>query len=270
MLAGRCQTSAMSTERLLPRSVLLSIWIEHLEVGATQIEKAIHAVQGDDEPHTVIWPDGREGSLGELLGFWTASGRQVATVLPVAGDLSGLSGPGRTNTAAVEAGEIVLFSDAAQPLAAVPQVTRFGSHIEPGHLVTWNIMPANSWQTRFLGTIGSWRDAESQLRQVLSDAIERLMILDVAQWRDDLAIEIEALRGNAHLPDPLPASLDPRRANLLATGWRLAGIADLGQTNDGAAISAWESDRRREALLGVESAARRAVSAATYATPSLI
>src|SRR5690625_2434873 len=81
----------MSDERLLPRSVLLSIWLEHLEVGAAQIEKAVHAVQGDDEPHEVLWPDGSSGSLGDLFGFWTASTRQVAAVLPVAGDLSGLS-----------------------------------------------------------------------------------------------------------------------------------------------------------------------------------
>ncbi len=270
MLTGRCQTSVMSDERLLPRSVLLSIWLEHLEVGAAQIEKAVHAVQGDDEPHEVLWPDGSSGSLGDLFGFWTASTRQVAAVLPVAGDLSGLAGPGRTNAAAVEAGEAVLLSTATQTVAAVPEVIRFGSHIEPGHLVTWKILPCHSWQTRFLGTIGSWLDAQRELAAALNDAIERLMILDVARWRDDLAVEVEALRGDAHLPDPLPRDLDGRRANLLATGWRIAEIADLGQTDDGGSVSGWESDRRREALLRIESAARRAVCAATYQTPSLI
>lgn len=260
----------MYAQRLLPRSVLLSIWTEHLEVGAAQIEKAIRAVQGDDEPHSVIWPDGSNGTLAELLGFWTASARQVAAVLPIAGDLSGLAGPAAANSAALEAGEAVLFAAETQLLAAVPKVIRFGSHIEPGHLVTWHVMPANSWQTRFLGTIGSWQDADRQLRNALTTAIERLMILDVAQWRDDLAQEIATLRGDVHLPDPLPRALEARRAHLLATGWRIAGITDLAQIDDGAAITGWESDRRREALSGLENIARRAVSAATFQPPSLM
>lgn len=270
MSPGRCQTSTMSDHRLLPRAVLLSIWLEHLEVGAQQITKALKAIQGDDEPHDVIWPDGSSTSLAHLLGLWTASGRQVAAVLPVAGDLSGLSGPGSTNTAAVEAGEAVLFSDGSAHWAAVPQVTRFGSHLEPGHLVTWRVLESRAWQTRFLGTIGEWRQAQRDMHGVLSQAIERLMILDVAQWREELAVEIAALRGTTHLPDPLPANIDPARTHVLATGWRLVGISDLGQLDDGAAISSWESQRRREALTAVESAARRTVCAATFVTPSKI
>lgn len=269
-MAGRCQTYAMSSERVLPRSVLLSIWIEHLEIGAVPLEKSLQAVQGDDEPHTVVWPNGLHTRLGELISSWTASSRQVAAVLPVAGDLSGLAGPRQVNTAAVEAGEGVMFSNESGTFAAIPQVTPFGSHLEPGHLVEWHVLEANTWQQRFLGTIGHWREAQRHLKNELERSIERLMILDVAHWREELAVEVEALRGVTRIPDPLPLTIDAERSQLLASGWRLAGIADLGQTSDGAAVSGWEADRRREALSSIETAARRAVSAATFATPSLM
>jgi len=258
----------MSYDRLLPRSVLLSLWIEHLEVGAASIKDATDAVQGYDEPHSVVWPDGQVAPLSELLSVWTASTRDVAAVLPVAGDLSGLSGPGSVNTAAVDAGEVVLFSNVSGHFAAVPHVTEFGSHIEPGHMVTWEIFEANAWRQRFLGTLGYWIDARRNLDMGVEQTIDRLMILDVSPWRDDVAVEIEALRDSAYVPDPMPETLNPLRAELLASGWRLATIVDLAQADDGGAISGWEADRRREALTAMESNARRAVSAATLGTPS--
>lgn len=260
----------MSDERYLPRSVLASIWIEHLEIGAGPIEIAMKAIQGDDEPHAVIWPDGREGTLRELLSLWTASTRQVAAVLPVAGDLSGLAGPGRLNTSALDAGEVLLFSSAAGDFGAVPEVVRFGSHIEPGHIVTWLIYDSKPWQQRLLGTIGTWRDARRELNTKLEKSIERLMVLDILGWQKEIEIEIEALRGRVHLPDPLPSEFDPHRAELLASGWRISTIADLGQSDTGGAISSWEADRRTEALGAIETTARRAVIAATYAAPSLM
>lgn len=260
----------MSDERYLPRSVLASVWIEYLEVGPGPIEIALKAIQGDDEPHAVIWPDGREGTLRELLSLWTASTRQVAAVLPVAGDLSGLAGPGRLNTSALDAGEVLLFSSAAGDFGAVPEVVRFGSHIEPGHIVTWRIYESKPWQQRFLGTIGSWRDAQREFNTELDESIKRLMILDILGWEKEIRIEIDALRGRVNLPDPLPNALDPQRAQLLASAWRISTIADLGQSDTGGAVSSWEADRRTEALGAIETTARRAVIAATYAAPSLI
>lgn len=258
----------MSDDRLLPRSVLLSLWIEHLEVGAASVEEAIEAVQGYDEPHTVVWTDGEIGSLTELISFWTAASRQVAAVLPVSGDVSGLAGPGTVNTAAVEAGEALLFSNSFGTYAAIPEVTEFGSHIEPGHFVSWRVHEAKSWHTRFLGTLGHWKDARRNLDRGLELVIDRLMVLDVSPWRDDIAVEVDALRDSASVPDPLPATILPLRAQLLTSGWRLAVIADLAQSQDTGTISTWEAERRREALATMETIARQSVSAATLATPS--
>lgn len=258
----------MSADRLLPRSVLLSVWIEHLEVGAARVEEALDAVQGYDEPHSVIWPDGTAATLRELISVWTTADRQVAAVLPVAGDLSGLAGPGSLNTAAVSAGEAVLFSHGFGDFAAVPEVTEFGSHIEPGHFVTWRLHESREWKNRFLGTLGNWKDARRNLDRGLELVIDRLMILDVSPWRDEIAIEVDALRDTAAIPDPLPVTLHPLRAQLLTSGWQLAQIAELAQSDDGGAVSSWEAERRREALTTMETTARQAVSAATLAAPS--
>lgn len=254
----------MSVEHTLPRSVLVSLWLEHVKLGPLEIDVATKAIEADDEPHRVVFDDGSTGNLAQLFEQWTTMDRVVAAILPLPGHPSGLAGPHETSIETIDAGEAVLFSSADLRHALVPHIEPFGSHIEPGHFVTWHVLPANDWDLSFYATIGSLRDAETGLRTALKESIERLMVLDVAQWRDDLAIEIERLRGTTHLPDPLPSELSPRRAHLLATGWRLASIADLAHIDQGASITSWEADRRKEALQEVELAARRMVAAATF------
>ena len=63
----------------LPRSVLLALWLQG--VGAGPVQRAVDAVQGQDEPHVVVGapdvvPDG--GSLDQLIGAWAGGPRQAA------------------------------------------------------------------------------------------------------------------------------------------------------------------------------------------------
>lgn len=268
-------------ERVLPRAVLLSLWLEHLGIGAAAIAHATEAITGDDEPHTVVMPDGATVDLGTALSRWTRTARESVALLPAPGDSAALPAPSKFSSLApgtatsitdgaladpadaIDAGECVLLTVPDGSLLIVPQVDRFGSDLEPGHFVTWRVAPCEPWRLTVAAAIGSLKDAERSLRTELAEAVDHLVALDISRWRDELVTELGHLRGDTPLPDPLPAAFDSRRRHILSTAWRLLAIAELASTDDGAAISSWESDERRRALLQVQTAARRAIAAAT-------
>jgi hypothetical protein len=252
----------------LPRSVLLALWVEGVGTGSGPLQRALAAVQGDDEPHTVTPPDDAtptgEG-LGGLIGAWASGPRDVAAVLPAPGDLAGV--PAKISTDAVAAGECVLVRTSAGSFAAVPEVETFGSVLEPGHLVRWDVTEVPDWRTVLLGSLGSLADAERGLRLALISATEALASLDVARWRPDAAEAIAALRSDTALQWPVPPDLDGRRVRVLALAARLRAIVTLATADDGGAVNLWQADQRSTALREVDRAARRAMSAAT-ATPA--
>jgi hypothetical protein len=252
----------------LPRSVLLALWLQGVGTGSGPLQRALGAVQGDDEPHTVLAPDdaGLAGDgLGDLLGAWAAGPRDVAAVLPAPGDVAGV--PAAVSRSAVDAGECVLVRTPDGSFAAVPAVEEFGSALEPGHLVRWEVTTVPDWRTLLLGSLGSLADAERELRLALVSATEALAALDVARWRPDAAAAIAALRSDAAPPWPVPPALDGRRVRVLATAARLRAIVALATADDGGAVNLWQADQRSTALREVDRAARRAMSAAT-ATPA--
>ncbi len=258
---------ATSAGLALPRSVLLALWVEGLGTGAAPLQRALRAVQGDDEPHAVVADDvGLTGEgLAGLVGAWASGPRDVAAVLPAPGDLTGV--PAAVSGAAVDAGECVLVRTPAGSYAAVPAVEEFGSALEPGHLVTWHVSAVPDWRTVLLGTLGSLGDAERALRLALIAATEALASLDVARWRPDAAEAIAALRSDTAVQWPVPPELDGRRLRVLALAARLRAIVDLATADDGGAVNLWQADQRSTALRVVDRAARRAMSAAT-ATPA--
>ena len=252
----------------LPRSVLLALWAQGVGAGSGPLQDAVRAVQGDDEPHTVEAPDDTAASgagLAGLVALWASGPRDVAAVLPAPGDLAGV--PAAVSRTAVDAGECVLVRTPGGSFAAVPEVEEFGSALEPGHLVRWQVTAVPDWRTMLLGSLGSLADAERGLRLALISATEALASLDVARWRPDAAEAIAALRSDTALRWPVPASLDGRRVRVLTTAARLRAIVTLATADDGGAVNLWQADQRSTALREVDRAARRAMSAAT-ATPA--
>ncbi|GAA2728054.1 hypothetical protein [Cellulomonas aerilata] len=251
----------------LPRSVLLALWVERVGAGSGPLQSALDAVQGEDEPHTVRLGEGADASgegLAGLLAAWCSGPRDVAAVLPAPGDLTGV--PAAAGRLSVDAGECVLVHGAAGSFAAVPVVEEFGSALEPGYLVTWEVRAVPDWRTRLLGTLGSLAESERDLRQALISATEALASLDVARWRPDAAEAIASLRGDTPVRWPVPDGLDGRRLRVLVTAARLRAIVALATSDDGGAVNLWQADQRSAALREVDRAARRAMSAAT-ATP---
>ncbi|WP_421741768.1 hypothetical protein [Cellulomonas sp.] len=250
----------------LPRSVLLALWLAD---ESTDRAVLVDALQSDDEPHTVqrrpshdepLRDDLTDGPLSVLLDACSGSPRDVAAVLPVPGDPGAT--PASVSSAATEAGEAVLVRTPQECLVAVPVVQRFGSALEPGHLVTWELSDVADWRHAVHAQTGSLQDAERELRQGLLQATEALVKLDVAQWRPDAAETVAALR-ELELPAwRLPDSLDGRRVRVLASAARLRAIVALATQDDGAAVNLWQADQRSTALREVDRMARRAMAAA--------
>jgi len=250
----------------LPRSVLLALWLGGDGVGRDALNDA---VQSDDEPHTVRYePAGADPlrddlttqPFASLLDAVEPGPRDAATVLPAPGDLGAT--PAVVSAAATDAGEAVLLRTAHTCLVAVPVVERFGSDLEPGHLVTWEVTQVSDWRPAVHAQTGSLAEAERDLRQGLLQATEALSKLDVARWRPDAAESIVALR-DVQLPAwRLPEGLDGRTVRVLASAARLRAIVALATQDDGAAVNLWQADQRSTALRDVDRMARRAMSAA--------
>lgn len=249
----------------LPRSVVLALWLGCVGAAPGVVARS---VSGDDEPHTVAGlpdaaSDAGPAGIRELAASWGTGPREVVALLPAPGDPAGV--PATVNHDATEAGECLLVTTAAGSWAAVPRVTGFGSALEPGHLVSWQVTSVPVWSTGVAGALGSLADAERELRTSLITATEALDSLDVARWRDDAADAIERLRSGSTSAWPVP-ELDGRRARVLQLATRLLGIVDLARVDDGGAVNVWQADQRSTALREVERTARHALAAATYAS----
>ncbi|WP_315097354.1 hypothetical protein [uncultured Cellulomonas sp.] len=250
----------------LPRSVLLALWLAD---GSADRPALVGAVQSDDEPHSVqrrpaadepSRDDVGDEPLSALLDACDGSPRDVAAVLPVPGDPGAT--PASVSSAATEAGEAVLIRTPAECLVAVPVVQRFGTALEPGHLVTWEVSDVPDWRHAVHARTGSLQDAERELREGLLQATEALVRLDIARWRPDAAEAVAALR-DLELPAwRLPDSLEGRRVRVLASAARLRAIVALATQDDGAAVNLWQADQRSTALREVDRMARRAMAAA--------
>lgn len=252
----------------LPRSVTLAAWLPHVRGDAALAARAVAAVTGDDEPHQVVaddgpWAGGTE--LEDLVLAWSLPGVAVAAALPVPGDVVGVPAP--ASSAAVAAGECALVQTPTGTYAAVPQVERFGSATEPGHVVAWQVLPVAPWTTGLLSAVGALADAERDLREALRTATEALDRLDVARWREDAVAALASLRAEPDVRS-LPSDLEPRRGRVLALAARLRVIVDLATNDDGGAVNVWQADQRSAALRHVDHAARRAACAATLVVPA--
>ena len=250
----------------LTRSVLLALWLGGDGAGRGPL---LHAVQSDDEPHLVrfeptadepVRDDLTTRPLSALLDVLEPGPRETATVLPAPGDLGAT--PAAVSAAATDAGEAVLVRTGHTSVVAVPVVERFGSDLEPGHMVTWEVTAVSDWRQAVHAHTGSLTEAERDLRQGLLQATEALQRLDVARWRPDAAEAIVALRDIGLPAWRLPDSLDGRAVRVLTSAARLRAIVMLAAQDDGAAVNLWQADQRSTALRDVDRMARRAMAAA--------
>jgi hypothetical protein len=255
---------------VLPRSALLCAWGTAALRGDVSASRAVRAVQGDDEPHTVVLADDPLlrscEDVPSLVAALRAAGvTGLRLVLPVPGDLTGLAGPPAVNAEAVDAGECLL-TVGGPPLAIVPLVEAFGSVHETGHLVTWWVHDANTPPP----TTTSVSDVERQLREALMRTTRELGDLhlgesDLARGGPDLVERLTDVRYGAGPAPSLPEGLPARSLRVLDLAWRVRCIVELAREDDGGAVSTWEAERRTQALSRLETVGRHAVVAALNA-----
>lgn len=249
----------------IPRSARLAAWGTAWLQGRASTGGVVRAVTGDDEPHSVEPQDvvGCDAAdLENLLAALRAAGvPALRVVLPAPGDPVGLPGPPGFNAMALEAGECVLTAG-GPAWGAVPEVTEFGSELEPGALVTWQLRPVND---RPVGGGDGLAEAERALKEGLLTATATLDRLDVAALGPNAAERLRQVR-RAELPiGALPAGTPARSLQVLSTAGRLRAVLSLAAEDHGAAVTGYEAVERAKALRELDVVCRHAVVAAVNA-----
>ncbi|MEZ0493081.1 hypothetical protein AB2L28_12640 [Kineococcus sp. TBRC 1896] len=265
----------------LPRSARLAAWGTGVLSADVSLDAAVAAVTRQDEPHVVRWEGAALPGVRSvpddvttlLAGFAECAagpggrggcGGRLLLALPVPGDPRGLPGPAEVNVAALEAGECVVAEVDGHEgrWALVPEVSEFGSVLEPGAFVTWAVRTAAA---RRVPDSSSVAESERELRVALGTATQALASLDVARWREEAADRIAAVRDGGLVGDAVPPVTSPRAMRVLQTAARVLAIVDLAAEDDGAAITSVEATSRAGALREVGAVARRALVAAVNA-----
>jgi hypothetical protein len=231
----------------LPPSARLAWWATAWLRGHAVTDLVIDAVIGGDATHVVAGMPGGEGTVTLVQGLAELrrlGATAVGAALPVEGDPVGLGGPPAFNADALEVGEAVVVLGAG--IGLVPHRT--------GAAIAWTVHPAGSRQLPDVG------EADRGLRAALLESASALADLDVARWRPEVADRLMDLRhrGPLSAPDGVPT----RCLDLAARGRQAMEIVDLALEDDGAAVSASEAARRRDALVPLDRAGRRALVAA--------
>ncbi len=224
----------------LPPAAIWSWWATAWLRGHTVTDLVIDAVTGDERLHR----DDHGDPLAVVLGRLRAAGATgCGLALPVEGDPLGLGGPPALTVLALEHGSAVVCSEAG--IALVPE--------EATETVVWHVTGA---ERRQLPDVG---EADRALRRTTLEAADALAELGVARWRPEAADLF--LDGTRHHP-VAPPGVPERCVALAARALTARSIVDLALDDDGGAASASEISRRREALVPLDRAARRALVAA--------
>ena len=222
----------------MPDSARLAWWGTAWLRGHVAPDDLMDAVIGDDATHTA----GDEGLVTALGRVRVAGGHGLGLALPAAGDPLGLGGPRELNDAALAAGEAVVAVGA--PLALVP--------VRAGAAVSWQLLDALPRQLPDVG------EADRELRRTTLAAADALATLDVARWRPEVA---DLFLARSQAPVPAPPGIPPRCVDLAGRGLTALTIVELALQDDGSAVSASQVALRRDAVLPLERAGRRAVVA---------
>jgi hypothetical protein len=197
-------------------------------------------------------PGAPVSSLTFLLAALRRAPRGPARlVLTAPGDVRGVPGPGAFATAAIAAGEGVLFAEAA--LGVVPTAVADG-------VLRWSVytVPTPVAPVEHLALA----EAEAGLRNQVREATSLLTELGVARHRPGVREEIAATL-RARPSSDWPHGMPGRALRVLQQADEVAAILTAAQVDEpGGALSASAATARREALRPLETAVRVARRAA--------
>ncbi len=218
-----------------------SAWLR----GDAAPDDLIDAAHLGELPHSVAGLDADAVPLLVALAELRARGATaLGAAFPAEGDPVGLGGPAAFNTAAIDAGEAVIAVGGGTGLVPV----------RVGPTYQWTGFEAGPRQLADVG------EADRALRVALLEAADLLAGLDVARWRPEVADELLNLRRVRAVP--APPGVPGRCVDLAARALQALGIAELALEDDGGALTAAEADARRAAIVPLDRAGRRALTAA--------
>jgi hypothetical protein len=234
------------------RSGALAAWSAAYFAGRVSLDQVVDAVTGPDAPHQVAGLPGSGSELAplrEVLVAWRRNGAGVRVVLPVAGDVRGVPGPGEFRTAALEGGEAAV----GPGLGIVPEVVDYYPSSAPS-TVTWQAFATEPAPVDYV----SVADAQYELTTAIRESATALAAADVAGGVDDIADALsDARRAGERLN--LPPAFPPRAIALLAQAERMQAVLDLALSDPaGGAIDRMGIAARTSALRPLTTAVRRA------------
>lgn len=255
-----------SLTRVSRPSATLTVWASAWLAGAAAPDDVLDALAPWADAHDVVAVDDTAADATDLplptrppssLTFLLAALRRAAPrgqarlVLPVAGDIRGLPGPGPFSDAALAAGEGILFPDAG--LGAVPGIVADGVLRWTVHVVREQIPPVDYVPLNH---------AEFDLRDQVRQSASVLTSLGVARHRPGVREEIAAAlrsRPRSMWPDGMP----PTSLRVLQHADEVDAILAAASVDEpGGALSASAASARRDALRPIETAVRVARRAA--------
>jgi hypothetical protein len=247
----------------------MTVWLSAWLSGAAAPDDVLDALEPWAEAHDVLTSDEFTANSTGLPGptdrptsvtFLLAAlrrlrGRAVPTparlVLTAPGDVRGIPGPGPFSTAAIQAGEGLLFADIGYGLVPGPL---------GGGLMRWTLYPApdSTAPEEYVPL----NEAEHGLRDRVRQSASTLTALGVARHRPGVRQEIaDTLRARPRSlwPDGMPA----QSLRVLQHAEEVdAIVAAAAMDEPGAALSASAAAARAEVLRGLTTAVRVARRAA--------
>jgi hypothetical protein len=198
--------------------------------------------------------------LGDVLGRLQRIGATARVVLPVAGDVRGLTGPPGFRAAALEVGEAVIGGT----IGLVPRIQSHSPSSAPT-TVRWQAFEIEPAVADFV----QLSEAQYELTTAIRESASALAAADIAGRADnDVASALHDLRRvGEHLR--LPARFPAPAIALLAQAERMQGVLDLALADElGGAIDRAGIHARAEGLRPLVVATRRARLAAYNCTAS--
>jgi hypothetical protein len=258
-------------------SATLAVWSSAWLSGSAAPDDVLDALAVWGEAHEVVAHDSAtaaafdvpvdgEGAapparlLASLRTLGITDGRLV---LPVAGDVRGLGAGGPFASAALRAGEALVFADLG--FGVVPR------HLAEG-LWRWTVYALADHPTtgRPVPEYVPLGEAEHGLTDAVRDSAGTLQALDVARERPGVRAELAARLRARPRPD-WPAGMPGRALRVLQRAEEVAAILDLAKADEpGGAVSASGAARRAQALRPLDDAVRRARCAAVNESVRLL
>lgn len=250
--------------RTTRRSARFVAWVRAWRAGLIPYDDVADEIEATED-HLVsdAGDDAYESPLRDgLAELSTLHPDEVRLVLPAPGDPGGLPGPDTEFTGrALTTGEGVIAGE----VGLVPEVRSHISGSGDAFLtVVWRRyrLPTPPPATAPAATPA---EAEAELSAALATATTQLTMLDVAQWRPELAGALADLRRHDD-GGQLPPVFNPRARRLYARASLLDRVLVLaGDMAPGGAVNAHEAEQREAALRPLMTACRRALVAACNA-----